>query len=227
MVKKRKKAEKSSRVKTRTSKISILEARSNYRLYLIENTNYFGSVSKLDISNPQKLVYKLLSNKSYEELTCIGFNPDTNELNGVVVVKKKSGYSGGPCTDGSKEYVRFYLDYEGTGTWIDEGVVNFDAHDLPFNESLCYDVKIKIDPDKLSCCDEKAVLPKVRAILSWNQEPPAGQPNWTSTWGNVLDDYIQIDPRWGIWCWLKDNIKFPIDATTLMPKELPIGLKDG
>ena len=202
---------------------AVTSARTNYKLHLMESPNYFGSISKLDVAKLPKVFAKMLSNKSYEELTCVGFNPDTNELNAVVVVKKKTGYSGGPCTDGSKEFVRFYLDYDGGGTWIDEGAVNFDAHDLPFGESLCYDVKIRIDPDKQSCCDDPAVLPKVRAILSWGQEPPPAQPNWTPTWGNRLESMIQIDPKWGLWCWLKNVAKIPIDAELALP-ELPPGL---
>jgi hypothetical protein len=204
-----------------TATRAITTARTNYNLHLMESPNYFGSISKLDVAKPPKVFAKLLSNRTYEELTCIGFNPDTNELNAVVVVKKKSGYSGGPCTDGSKEFVRFYLDYDGGGTWVDEGAVSFDAHDLPFGESLCYDVKIKIDPDKQSCCDDPAVLPNVRAILSWNHEPPPSQPNWTPTWGNRLENVIQMDPRWGLWCWLKDIIKVPIDGVFVLPKEFP------
>ncbi|MCP4600825.1 MAG: hypothetical protein GY847_09885 [Proteobacteria bacterium] len=211
---------------TRNVKLTVAAARANYKLHLAENPNYFGSISKLDIAKPPKLIYKLLSNTSFEECTCIGFNPDTNELNAVVVVKKKAGYSGGPCTDGSKEHVRFYLDYDGSGTWVDEGAANFDAHDLPFGESLCYDVKIKITPDKKRCCDEAAVLPKVRAILSWNQEPPAGQPNWIPTWGNRYEAFVQMDPRWGFLCWLKDIIKQPFGDNLEIIKNPPFGLNE-
>lgn len=189
------------------SKQRLTAERTGYKLRLLQNPNYYGSMSKLDIANPPKLVYKLLSNTTYEQITCIGFEPDRNEVNAVVVVKKQAGYGGGPCTDGTKEYVRFYFDYDGSGTWIDEGVVNFDAHDLPFGESLSYDVKLPIDPDLTRCCNDPAVLPRVRAILSWNQEPPAGQPNWTPTWGNRFEAQVQIDPRWSIWCLLKDHIK--------------------
>jgi hypothetical protein len=41
---------------------------------------------------------------THEELTCIGLNPNTpSAMNGVVLVKKACGYSGIPCSDGSRE----------------------------------------------------------------------------------------------------------------------------
>src|SRR4030095_16630064 len=55
---------------------------------------------------------------SFEELTCIGLDPNTPDtLVGVIQVKKISGYSGGPCTDGSLEYVTFWGDFDGNGSF--------------------------------------------------------------------------------------------------------------
>ena len=36
-------------------------------------------------------------------------------------------------------------------------------------------------------------LPKVCAVLSWNNLPPADDPSFTPVWGNVLEARIQID----------------------------------
>lgn len=185
-------------------KEKLVELRQNFKLMLLENPDYFGNLTEAGLAiEGFEPVIEMASNTFYEELTCISFIPETNELRAVVRVKQDTGYSGGPCTDGSKEYVRFYVDYDRDGTWVDEGVVNFDAHDLPFEEELCYAVKLPIDPDKRTCCDEAPVLPRVRAILSWHYEPPADQPDWLPVWGNHLEANIQIAPRTGLWCLIK------------------------
>ena len=69
-------------------------------------------------------VLKKVGDTSFEELTCIGYNPATEILTAIVRIKQQSGYGGDACTDGSQEYVRFYLDY-GDGTWVDHGVAGF------------------------------------------------------------------------------------------------------
>ena len=55
---------------------------------------------------------------SFEELKCIGLDPNhPDTLVGVIQVKKSAGYSGGPCTDGSREYVTFWADFDGNGSF--------------------------------------------------------------------------------------------------------------
>ncbi len=176
-----------------------IQLRRTFKLQLLQNPNYFGNLSELDIKDLPKAVTKKVGDTTYEELTCVGYNPDTDILTAIVEVKQIAGYSGGPCTDGSHEYVRFYLDY-GDGTWVDHGATAFNVHDLGFKEDLCYAVSIDLGPKKRSCCDDTPILPNVRAILSWNIEPPANQPNWHPVWGNRLERYIQIDPRNPLFC---------------------------
>ena len=53
-------------------------------------------------------------NTDFEELRCVGLRPGLDLLEGVLTVKKSSGYSGGLCTTGSTEYVAFWIDF-GTG----------------------------------------------------------------------------------------------------------------
>lgn len=48
-------------------------------------------------------------NKSFEELCCVGFNPEKGELEAVITIKLESGYGGGLCTAGTFEYVGFWL----------------------------------------------------------------------------------------------------------------------
>lgn len=175
------------------------------KFHLIANPNYFGNLSELKLPNIPDAVLKKVGDTSFEELTCLGYNPGTEILTAIIRIKQQSGYNGDACSDGSQEYVRFYLDY-GDGTWIDHGVTGFTIHDLPFKDPLCYAVSIRIKPKRQSCCDDKPVLPNVRAILSWNTMPPANMPNWHPVWGNRLERNIQIEPRNWFICKILDQI---------------------
>ena len=180
-----------------------VELRPHFKTLQLENPNYFGNLKE----SKQKAAILIAGNTFYEELKCVSYHPSTQILNAAILLKQGAGYSGGPCTNGSFEYVRFYLDYDRNGTWVDEGFMGTNVHDLSFQEDLCYNVQLKITPDKKSCCDDPAVLPRVRAILSWNSIPPANQPNWTPVWGNTLETSIQIAPSKSLWCLIKHGVK--------------------
>lgn len=182
-----------------------LDLRRTARFRLLTNPNYFGNLADLDLPDLPAAVIKKVGDTTFEELTCLGYNPDTEILTAIVRIKLGAGYSGGPCTAGSQEYVRFYLDY-GDGTWVDHGSTSFTIHDLGLKDPLCYAVSIRIKPKRKSCCDDKPVLPVVRAILSWNFDPPPNQPNWPPIWGNRLERNIQIDPRSWWHCLILDKI---------------------
>ena len=80
-------------------------------------------------------------NTSFEELECVGLNPNRDTLVGIIRVKKPAGYSGGPCTTGSKEYVTFWADFNNNGTFetcLGTAAVNvYDFNDIP-DEGLEY-----------------------------------------------------------------------------------------
>lgn len=137
---------------------------------------------------------------TYEELSCIGYNPSHSLLEATVLIKRSGGYKGNLCKRGSHEYVRFYVNY-GSG-WEDVGLSAFNVHDIPTQRDkctkkatkpLCYTLNVRLKPKRRYC--KVAVLPAVRAILSWEVMPPAGQPNWKPYYGNVLNTHIQIKPR--------------------------------
>ncbi len=196
--------------KTPEVKKELVTLRNNLGLFLLKNPNYFGNLSGPIVKKFKPVLLK--KNDTYfEELTCISFDPKTKDLSGIIAIKRNSGYNGGPCSEGSKEYVRFYIDYDRDGSWIDAGLTSFDAHDLTFSNALCYAVHLHITPKKNFCCEEKPILPRIRGILSWNTPPPADDPNWTPIWGNHLDSDIQIDPLSSLICaFLKKSI---IDQT--------------
>lgn len=162
--------------------------RKQFRPLLLSNPNYFGNLK----ASPFKPVKTIVSNTTYEELKCVGFNPQLSRLEAVVWVKQPSGYSGGICSLGSPEYVRFYLSFDNGATWLDQGLTSFTAYDIPGVQPLEYAVTLNISPLRQLCFFEN--LPLVRAILSWNQPPT--DPNTPPVWGNTLETRIQIDPFW-------------------------------
>jgi hypothetical protein len=175
--------------------VQVQKERTDFHKLLATNPNYFGNIK----DSPFKPVLSLLNNTTFEEVTCIGFNPYNNLLEAVIQIKQPAGYNGGPCLAGSFEYVRFFLDY-GSG-WEDQGLAAVHVYDIPngndcanaAQKPLSYAASVQIQP-KTNWCGIP-VLPKARAILSWQMIPTAGDAGFTPIWGNHLDCHVQIRPR--------------------------------
>jgi hypothetical protein len=204
---------------TRESAV-VLKDRASFKTLLAKNPNHFGNLEQ----TKWKAAKKVVGNTSFEQATCVGFNPQSNFLEATIAVKRPSGYGGDLCHAGSTEYVRFFLDY-GSG-WEDVGLAAVQVHDIPNardcagapDKPITYVASLRIDPHRKCCKDE--VLPRVRAILSWQWAPPAGNANanWKPVWGNVLECAIQIAPRpWSIFC-LLEEISVDIGTKLEIPK---------
>ncbi len=181
--------------------------RLNTKMFLIQNPNYFGTLKDKIMVNKYKPVLDLSDNQNfYEELGCISYDPVNQKLGVVIKINQSSGYSGTPCIGGSNEYVRFFLDYDHSGTWVDEGIASIGVYDHQFNDDLSYYAEIQLSPTETSCCFNDAVLPRVRAILSWNVPPTPGDPHFPFVWGDIKEANIQIAPSDSIWC---EIIKLP------------------
>jgi len=179
----------------------IEKERLEFKELLLENPNYFGTYPEFDVDPVKPMKF----NTRYEELRCVGFLPEQDLLEAVLDVKLPCGYLGGLCSAGSLEYVRFYVDWDGDGDFDepdeDVGIVAVNVHDIPDEKGICrdrakplsYAVRLNLDPTKYPC--KKPNLVKVRAILAWNAAPPAGAPDHTPVWGNVVEVWIQIEPR--------------------------------
>jgi hypothetical protein len=165
--------------------------RSRFRALLISNPNYFGNLKV----SPFKPVLPIKANTTYEEIGCVGFQPQFNRLEAVVYVNQPSGYGGDVCSPGTPEYVRFYLSTNNGASWTDLGMASFTAYDIPAGTSgrkrLEYAVTLEIDPRKRFCFVENLAL--VRAILSWNAPPPPDDPDFSPVWGDIHNTRIQID----------------------------------
>jgi hypothetical protein len=174
---------------------ALRPGRHDFHLLLAANPNYFGTFPGLGF-DPVELK---ANDTFYEDVTCVAYSPERDRVEATIAVKQAAGYAGGPCSPGSFEYVRFYIDY-GTG-WEDLGLATVNVHDLPVETDcfgspthpLSYVVGLDHKPRRKWCATP--VLPVVRAILSWDLQPPAGQPDWTPVWGGVHECRVQITPR--------------------------------
>lgn len=140
-------------------------------------------------------------NTSYEELECVGLQPSYGALDtlaGVIRIKQKVGYSGNPCTAGSKEYVAFWADFDNNGTYETYlGTTSVNVHDINAvpREGLEYAVFLPVDLNKYrQPCQKGPRLVGIRAIMSWNVAPPPNNPNYVPVWGNREETTIHIYP---------------------------------
>jgi hypothetical protein len=136
---------------------------------------------------------------SFEELKCIGLDPNSpDQLVGVIQVKKSAGYSGGPCTDGSREYVTFWGDFDGDGTLETcLGTADVRVYDLTSvpPDGVQFAVRLPVDLSQYrQNCHLGPKVVRIRAILSWNLAPPCANPNYVPTWGNREETLINIAP---------------------------------
>lgn len=167
-------------------------ARTQFRTLLAINPNYFGNLT----DNAFQPVLPIQGNTFYEEIGCVGYHPQQEFLEAVVYVKQPSGYNGSVCESGSLEYVRFYLSFDNGASWQDQGVSSVRTWDIPEGtegrKRLEYAVSLKVDPPQKFCKGQHLI--QMRAILSWNNPPPANQPNWVPVWGETQDATIQVEP---------------------------------
>jgi hypothetical protein len=136
--------------------------------------------------------------RSYEQLTAIGHDPGTETLVAVVWVKKRYGYGGGPCTTGSRQYVAFYADSRGNGSFDTHlgttSVQVYDVADLPAH-GLAYAAVLPFDAGRYrQPCSKGPRVLRVRAILSWGLPPPIGDPGFVPVWGNRMERTLHIAP---------------------------------
>jgi hypothetical protein len=148
--------------------------------------NHFGTIP----GSTLKAQVKPVGNTTYEQLMCVGYQPQLKRLDAVVHIKQNGGYSGDICTAGSQEYVKFFVSGDGGATWDDKGTVSFTVFDVPGAKPLEFDATLFVNLDEECCFQENLVL--VRAILSW--EVPPGGPDDPIVWGNAVDQEIQVEP---------------------------------
>ncbi len=143
-------------------------------------------------------VLQLAGATDYEEVTCLGLEPEQATLYAIVNIKREQGYGGNLCDGpGAREYVRFFADWNDDGDFSDPGedlgVASIAVHDIPGPKPLSYVASLTLTRRQVACFFARPVA--VRAVLQYNVVPPAGNPNPPITWGNVLDEHVQPKPR--------------------------------
>ena len=138
------------------------------------------------------------ANTTFEQLTCIGFDPPTETLGGVIRIKKPSGYSGPLCRTGSLEHVAFWADWNNDGTFEEYlGTTSVVVHDIPAAATDPIDYSVRFySPDfarHVRHCSNPNVI-GIRAVLSWSTPPSTTDPDDLQTWGNRLDAHVVLRP---------------------------------
>jgi hypothetical protein len=149
--------------------------------------------SAIDLGEAIATILSTSGNTDYEELDCVGLDPNRSTLVGVVNVKLPYGFNGGLCTAGSTEYVAFWVDW-GSG-YEYAGTATLNTHDISALPAggLEYAVVLPIDlTSHMQLCTTGAQTAKVRAILSWQTPPPTNDPNYVPVWGNQDNALVQI-----------------------------------
>jgi len=187
--------------------IKVPNERSNFKKLLLSNPNFFGTFPNLG-----KVVKAISGDTTFEQLTCLGLYPGNffggGRLEAVIDIKQHSGYGSDACGEGTTEFVRFFV--QDASGWHDLGLGSVQVYNIPGPLPLSYAVSVDFNEPRKFCSTENIL--NVRAILSWNLEPPAGNENFTPVYGNVLNARVQVQKRFLIF-W-KDLV-----AEKLLPVE--------
>jgi hypothetical protein len=115
-----------------------------------------------------------------------------------VRIKKSAGYSGNLCSDGSREYVAFWADWNNNGTFDEYlGTASVDVFDIirPGDDPIDYAVQLPTTKffSRLRKCNDPQIV-GIRAVLSWQTPPSTTDPNDLQTYGNRVDVRVQLRP---------------------------------
>jgi hypothetical protein len=173
-------------------------------------------------------VLETIQATTYEELGCVGLQPDQSALYATIEIKQDTGYGGDLCSGaGNREYVRFFADWDGDGDFADPdedlGVASVAVHDVPGTKPLHYTVAVTV-PDHRKLCFLAGPV-AVRAVLMYGAIPPAGNPSPPLHWGNIVDVHVQPLTRHLILLDLLEHakVKLPTELAPLIDQQLAIG----
>jgi hypothetical protein len=174
---------------------SLLSTAVNSPAIALDPAKWLDGISGVNLSKVVEAWLHTNGSTEYEQLNSIGLDANTGWLTGVLMVKQRSGYSGGPSTAGSREYVAIWVDwgsgfqYEGTTSVAVHDFSSLPASGLEYKVILPVDVLAETQPG-----NKGATRVKVRVVLSWNTPPSTTDPCAPVIWGNSLDGLILIPP---------------------------------
>lgn len=153
--------------------------------------------NKIDLSEVLKVLESASGDTTYEQIECVGLDNNADQLVGTFRVKRPSGFSGGPCTAGSTEYVAYWADFgseDCSYTYL--GTVEVNTHDyatIP-DGGLSYAAPLPVDLGRFRKSCDTPVIGRIRAVLSWGTPPSTTNPNAVPHWGNRIDAHVQLRP---------------------------------
>ena len=122
----------------------------------------------------------------WEELGSLRLNADRRRLDILLLLKGADGYSAGPDLPVTQEYLRLFVD-PGDGRFLDAGLLELPVADGQGGTArawACSRTRLSMElPQGL------AVPERVRAILSWQVPPPAGDPDYQPVFGQRCDHH--------------------------------------
>jgi hypothetical protein len=172
---------------------SLLSTAVTSQAIALDPAKWLDGISGVNLSKVVEAWLHTNGNTDYEQLNSIGLDANTGWLTGVLTVKQRSGYCGGPSTAGSREFVAIWVDwgsgfqYEGTTSVAVHDYSNLPAAGLEYRVFLPVDVLADAQPGSKGVRRVKA-----RAVLSWNTPPSTTDPCAPVIWGNSLDGLILI-----------------------------------
>jgi hypothetical protein len=189
-------------------------ARAAFLHLLGGNPNYFGNLTR-SVHPP---VTRVVADTTYEEIRSVAVHPTLRTIHVSLEVKRPSGYRGSRLDHGSVEHLRLHADL-GSG-WVDLGATRIRV----FNDHVPDGSRRGGGPASryvvsVACASEalrgRSGAVRLRAILAWEVEPPAGEADWLPVWGNVVDEQI----------WLAPSGVRRLDIASVAPRsELPLDI---
>lgn len=173
----------------------LLSAAATSPAIALDPAKWFAGISEVDPCSVVAAWLNTNGSTAYEQLDSIGLDANTSRLTGVLTVKQRSGYAGGPSTAGSREFVAFWVDW-GSGFQY-EGTTSVAVHDFSSLPAIGLEYVVFLPVDLLAHAQpgsKGAKKVKVKAVLSWNTPPSTTDPCAPVVWGNSLDGMILISP---------------------------------
>jgi hypothetical protein len=174
---------------------ALLSTAANSPAIALDPSKWLAGISEINLSEVVEAWLNTNRNTAYEQLNSIGLDANTSRLTGVLTVKQRSGYAGGPMTAGSREFVVFWADW-GSGFQY-EGTTSVAVHDFSSLPAAGLEYKVFLPVNVLAHArpgSKGAKTVKVRAVLSWDTPPSTNDPCAPVVWGNSLDGVILIPP---------------------------------
>ncbi len=179
-----------------SSKIAYRQAYEELRLtrsLLLESGAGGGQLHGGVLQN----LHRYRSVTHWEELLCVAVNTRLDCLMAVVSIRQPDGYSSIVSDGGSKEFIRFFIDWGRGEPYQPASLQSFEVCDpihanepgrLPYHQLIT----AKFDAERYWDSVLDGIQPKVCGVLSWNQAPPE-ESAFQPIFGNRVESRIRTE----------------------------------